>query len=165
VTAVGWRPRLLTENVHTMSLSNTVSSDLTAAMKAKDSGRLSALRMLKAAIMNKGVEKGRDLDDAEVLQVVASLVKQRRDSVEQYEKAGRAELAEKERAEIAVIEEYLPQAASPEEIERAVAEAIAETGASTMKEMGAVMKAAQTRLAGRNADGRAVSEAVKRKLQ
>jgi uncharacterized protein YqeY len=94
-----------------------------------------------------------------------SLVKQRRDSVEQYEKAGRMELADKERAEIVVIEEYLPQAASREEIERAVAEAIAETGASSMKEMGAVMKAAQGRLAGRNADGKTVSEVVKSKLR
>src|SRR6187431_3193805 len=111
-----------------MSLSNTVTSDITAAMKAKDSGRLSALRMLKAAIMNKGVEKGRDLDDAEVLQVVAALVKQRRDSIEQFQKAGRTDLVEKESGDVKVLEEYLPPAASADEIEAAVAEAVAETG-------------------------------------
>ncbi|MFN2416877.1 MAG: GatB/YqeY domain-containing protein, partial [Pyrinomonadaceae bacterium] len=138
---------------------------LTAAMKAKDAERTSVLRMVKAAVMNKEIEKGGELTEEELTKAFQSLVKQRRDSVEQYEKAGRAELAEKERAEIVVIEGYLPRAASAEEIERAVAEAFAETGASSMKEMGAVMKAAQARLAGRNADGRAVSEAVKRKLQ
>ena len=147
-----------------MSLKARFTGDLTAAMKAKDAARLSTLRMVKAAVQNREIEKGGELSEEELVKALQSLVKQRRDSVEQYEKAGRVELAEKERAEIAVIEEYLPQAASPEEIEQAVAEAINETGASTMKEMGAVMKAAQSRLAGRNADGRAVSEAVKRKL-
>ena len=148
-----------------MSLKERITGDMTAAMKSKDASRLSTLRMVKAAVQNREIEKGGELSDEELTKVLQSLVKQRRDSVEQYEKAGRAELAEKERAEIAVIEEYLPRAASREEIERAVAEAIAETGASSMKEMGAVMKAAQARLAGRNADGRAVSEAVKRRLQ
>ncbi|HEX8284462.1 MAG TPA: GatB/YqeY domain-containing protein [Pyrinomonadaceae bacterium] len=148
-----------------MSLKERITSDLTAAMKAKEVGRLSTLRMVKAAVQNREIEKGGELSDEELTKALQSLVKQRRDSVEQYEKAGREELAEKERAEIAVIEEYLPRAASAEEIERAVEEALAETGASSMKEMGAVMKAAQARLAGRNADGRAVSEAVKRKLQ
>jgi uncharacterized protein len=148
-----------------MSLKERITGDMTAAMKARDAARLSTLRMVKAAVQNREIEKGGGLSDEELVKALQSLVKQRRDSVEQYEKAGRAELAEKERAEIAVIEEYLPQAASAEEVERAVAEAIAETGASSMKEMGAVMKAAQARLAGRNADGRAVSEAVKRKLQ
>ncbi|HYY98939.1 MAG TPA: GatB/YqeY domain-containing protein, partial [Pyrinomonadaceae bacterium] len=130
----------------------------------KEAGRLSTLRMVKAAVQNREIEKGGELSDEELTKLLQSLVKQRRDSVEQYEKAGRAELAEKERAEIAVIEEYLPRAASREEIERAVEEAVAETGASSMKEMGAVMKAALARLAGRNADGRAVSEIVKSKL-
>ena len=147
-----------------MSLRERITSDMTAAMKAKEAGRLSTLRMVKAAVQNREIEKGGELSEEELVKALQSLVKQRRDSVEQYEKAGRAELAEKERAEIAVIEEYLPRAASPEEIEQAVAKAIAETGATSMKEMGAVMKAAQARLAGRNADGRAVSEAVKRKL-
>ena len=120
--------------------------------------------MLKAAVMNKGVEKGRDLDDAEVLQVVASLVKQRRDSIEQFAKAGRTDLVEKETAEIAVLEAYLPPAATPEEIEAAVAAAIAETGAISPKDMGKVMKAVMPKLAGKNADGKAVNEAVRRTL-
>lgn len=137
---------------------------MTAAMKSKEAARLSTLRMVKAAVQNREIEKGGELTDEELTKLLQSLVKQRRDSVEQYEKAERAELAEKERAEIAVIEEYLPQAASREEIESAVEEAVAETGASSLKEMGAVMKAALARLAGRNADGRVVSEVVKSKL-
>ena len=147
-----------------MSLRERITSDMTAAMKSKDASRLSTLRMVKAAVQNREIEKGGELSDEELTKALQTLVKQRRDSVEQYEKAGREELAEKERAEIAVIEEYLPRAASREEIEQAVAEALAETGASSMKEMGAVMKAAQARLAGRNADGRTVSEIVKSKL-
>jgi uncharacterized protein YqeY len=133
-------------------------------MKAKEATRLSALRMLKAAIMNKGIEKSHDLDDAEVLQVVSSLVKQRRDSIEQFAKAGRTDLVDKETAEIAVLEQYLPPAASVEEVDAAVAAAIAETGASSPKDMGKVMKAVMPRLAGKNADGRTVNEAVRRKL-
>ena len=148
-----------------MTLNETIAADLTAAMKAKDATRLSALRMLKAAVTNKGmVEKGRDLEDAEVLQVVASLVKQRRDSIEQFTKAGRTDLVDKETAEIAILEHYLPPAVSAEEIEAAVAAAIAETGASSVKEMGRVMKAVMPKLAGKNADGKAVNEAVRRKL-
>ena len=147
-----------------MSLKERITSDMTAAMKAREAARLSTLRMVKAAVQNREIEKGAELSEEELTKALQSLVKQRRDSVEQYEQAGRAELAEKERAEIAVIEEYLPRAASREEIERAVEEAVAETGASSMKEMGAVMKAALARLAGRNADGKAVSEAVKAKL-
>lgn len=148
-----------------MSLKERITSDMTAAMKSKDAARLSTLRMVKAAVQNREIEKGGELTDDELTKTLQTLVKQRRDSVEQYEKARRAELADKERAEIAVIEEYLPRAASREEIEQAVAEALAETGASSMKEMGAVMKAAQARLAGRNADGKTVSEVVKSKLQ
>jgi len=147
-----------------MSLKERITGDMTAAMKAKDAARLSTLRMVKAAVQNREIEKGGELSDEELTKALQSLVKQRRDSVEQYEKAGRAELAEKERAEIAVIEEYLPRAASREEVERAVEEAVAETGATSLKEMGAVMKAALARLAGRNADGKMVSEAVKAKL-
>ena len=148
-----------------MTLNETIAADLTAAMKAKDATRLSALRMLKAAVTNKGmVEKGRDREDAEVLQVVASLVKQRRDSIEQFSKAGRTDLVDKETAEIAILEHYLPPAVSPEEIEAAVAAAIAETGASSVKDMGKVMKAVMPKLAGKNADGKAVNEAVRRKL-
>jgi uncharacterized protein YqeY len=147
-----------------MALSDKVNADITAAMKARDAARLSALRMMKAAIMNKGVEKGRDLEDAEVLQVLASLVKQRRDSIDQFSKAGRTDLVEKETAEITVLEEYLPPAASAADIDAAVAAAIAETGAVSPKDMGKVMKAVMPKLAGKNADGKAVNEAVRRKL-
>ena len=147
-----------------MSLKERITSDMTAAMKAREAARLSTLRMVKAAVQNREIEKGGELTEEELTKALQSLVKQRRDSVEQYEKAGRSELAEKERAEIAVIEEYLPRAASREEIERAVDEAVAETGATSMKEMGAVMKAALARLAGRNADGKMVSETVKKRL-
>lgn len=147
-----------------MSLKEQITSDMTAAMRSREAARLSTLRMVKAAVQNREIEKGGELTDEELGKLLQTLVKQRRDSVEQYEKAGRAELAEKERAEIVVIEEYLPRAATREEIERAVEEAVAETGASSLKEMGAVMKAALARLAGRNADGRVVSEVVKSKL-
>ena len=147
-----------------MSMNDQVGADITAAMKARDASRLSALRMLKAAVMNKSVEKGRDLDDAEVRQVVASLVKQRRDSIEQFTNAGRTDLVEKETAELKVLQAYLPAAATPEEINAAVAEAIAETGASSPKDMGKVMKAVMPKLAGKNADGKAVNEAVRRTL-
>lgn len=147
-----------------MLLREKVSADITAAMKTKDPARLSALRMLKAAIMNKGIEKAHDLDDAEVVQVVSTLVKQRRDSIEQFAKASRTDLVEKETAEIAVLEQYLPPAASAADIDAAIAEAIAETGATSVKDMGKVMKAVMPRLAGKSADGRAVNEAVRRKL-
>jgi uncharacterized protein YqeY len=147
-----------------MSLRARIVSDMTAAMKARDAARTSTLRMVKAAVQNREIEKGGELTEEEMTKALQSLVKQRRDSVEQYEKAGRAELADKERAEIAVIEEYLPRAATREEIEQAVTEAISETGAASLKEMGAVMKAAQSKLAGKSADGRMVSEIVKAKL-
>jgi uncharacterized protein YqeY len=147
-----------------MSLSKQIVSDLTAAMKAQDATALSTLRMVKAAMMNRQIEKGSELDDDDMQKLLRSLVKQRRDSIEQYEKAGRQELVDKETAEIKVIETYLPQAASQEEIEQAVAAAIAETGATSMKDMGKVMKAVQAALAGKNADGRMVSETVKARL-
>jgi hypothetical protein len=147
-----------------MTLTEQVNADIATAMKAKDSARLSALRMMKAAIMNKEVEKGRTLEDAEVVQVVTSLVKQRRDSIEQFSRAGRTDLVDKETGEIAVLEAYLPPAASPEEIAAAVAAAIVETGAASAKDIGKVMKAVMPKFAGRTADGRAVNEAVRRKL-
>jgi uncharacterized protein len=147
-----------------MSLKERIINDLTASMKARDAARTSTLRMVKASVMNREIEKGGELSEEEMTRALQSLVKQRRDSVEQYEQGGRAELADKERAEITVIESYLPQAASREEIEEAVAQAIQETGATGMREMGAVMKAAQSRLAGRSADGRTVSEIVKARL-
>jgi uncharacterized protein len=147
-----------------MSLSQQVVKDLTTAMKAQDANRTSTLRMVKAAMMNRQIEKGSELDDDDMQKLLRSLVKQRRDSIEQYEKAGRQELADKEKAEIEVIEIYLPQAASKDEIEQAVVAAIAETGATSMKDMGKVMKAAQAALAGKNADGRLISEVVKARL-
>jgi uncharacterized protein YqeY len=147
-----------------MSLKEQILADMTAAMKAKDSARTSTLRMLKAAMVNRRIEKGVDLDDEELTKLLRSQVKQRRDSIEQYRKGARQDLVDKESAEIVVLEAYLPQAASPEEIEQAVAAAMAETGATSIKEMGAVMKAVMAHLVGKNPDGRAVSEAVKRKL-
>ena len=147
-----------------MSLKQQIISDMTAAMKAQDAARTSTLRMVKAAIMNREKEGAGELTDEDVQKLLRSQVKQRRDSVEQFEKGGRQELADKEKAEIAIIEAYLPQAASPEEIDQAVAAAVTETGASSMKDMGAVMKAAMAKLAGKNADGKMVSETVKAKL-
>ncbi|HAF25119.1 MAG TPA: glutamyl-tRNA amidotransferase [Blastocatellia bacterium] len=147
-----------------MTLKQQIVSDLTTSMKAQDAPRTSTLRMVKAAMMNREIEKGAELDDEEMLKLLRSLVKQRRDSVEQYEKGGRQDLADKEKVEIGMIETYLPQSASREVIEEAVNAAIAETGASSMKDMGKVMKAAQAALAGKNADGRMISEVVKAKL-
>ncbi len=150
-----------------MSLKDKITADITAAMKAKDASRLSVLRMAKAALMNEQNKKGANynLSDDETVKTLQTLVKQRKDSIEQYENAGRDELAEKEKVELSVLEEYLPQSATKEEIEQAVADAISETAASSMKEMGAVMKAAQAKLAGKSADGKLVSETVKAKLQ
>ena len=147
-----------------MSLKDTITADLTAAMKAKDADTLSALRMTKANLMNRQIEKGGELTDEEVVKALQGLVKQRKDSIEQYEKAGRTELAAKEAGEIGVIEKDLPQAASLEEIDAAVAAAVEETGASSMRDMGKLMKAAMAKLAGKMADGKAVNEAVKSKL-
>ena len=147
-----------------MSLSEQIISDLTASMKAQDAQRTSTLRMVKAAIMNRKIEKGGELDDDEMQRLLRSLVKQRRDSIEQYEKAGRQELVDKEQAEISVIETYLPQAASVSEIEAAVTAVIAETGATSIKDMGKVMKAVQASLAGKNADGKMIADSVKAKL-
>src|SRR5712691_8643764 len=147
-----------------MNLKEQILADVTSAMKAKDAARTSTLRMLKAAIVNRQIEKGGELDDEELSKLLRSQLKQRRDSVEQYQKGGRQDLVEKETAEIAVIERYLPQAASVEEIEQAVTAAIAQTGATSTKEMGAVMKASMVLLAGKNPDGRTVSETVKKKL-
>jgi uncharacterized protein YqeY len=147
-----------------MSLVEDVSAAITDAMRHKDAGRLSALRMLKAAFMNKSVEKGHDLDDAEARQVVIALVKQRRDSIEQFQKGGRQDLVDKETAEIAVLESYLPPSADPAVMDAAVAAAIAETGATSPKDMGKVMKAAMAKLAGQTVDGKIVNELVRRKL-
>jgi len=147
-----------------MSFADTVTAAITDAMKRRDAAKLSVLRMLKAALMNREVEKARALDDAESLQVVASLVKQRRDSIEQFDKGGRQDLVDKEAAEIKVLEAYLPPAADPAVVEAAVVAAIAETAATSAKDMGKVMKAAMARLVGQSVDGKIVNELVRKKL-
>jgi uncharacterized protein YqeY len=147
-----------------MSLVNDVSLAIAEAMRKKDQVRLSALRMLKSALVNRAVEKGRDLDDGESRQVVGTLVKQRRDSIEQFTKGGRKDLVDKEAAEIAVLEAYLPPAADPAAVERAVADAITETGATSRNDIGRVMKAVMAKLADQNADGKTVNELVRRRL-
>jgi uncharacterized protein len=152
------------EGITSMSLKQQLLADLTASMKAQTTARTSTLRMVKAAMVNREIEKGGELDEEEMTKLLRSLVKQRRDSIEQYEKGGRADLVEKEEAEIKVIEAYLPAAASQAEIEQAVSAAIVETGATSMRDMGKVMKTAQANLSGKNADGRTVSDVVKAKL-
>ena len=147
-----------------MTLVEDVSRAMTEAMKAKDAQRLSALRMLKAALMNREAERGRALDDSEARQVVSTLVKQRRDSIEQFTKGGRKDLADKETAEVAILESYLPAAVDAVELERTVDSAIAATGATSAKDMGKVMKAVMAALAGKTVDGKAVNELVRRKL-
>jgi uncharacterized protein YqeY len=147
-----------------MTLMERISQDLTAAMRARDQPRLAALRMAKAALMNKEVEKGRALEGAEEQQVIASLIKQRRDSIEQFQKGGRQDLADTEAGEISTLEVYLPPPLDPAEIDSAVAAAIAETGASSAKDFGKVMKAVMPKLAGRAMDGKAISELVRQKL-
>jgi uncharacterized protein YqeY len=147
-----------------MALIDDVQIAIADAMRQKAIARLSALRMLKAALMNREVEKKRALDDAEGRQVVTSLVKQRRDSIEQFTKGGRQDLADKEAAEIAVLESYLPAAADPAVVEQAVADAIAETGATSAKDMGRVMKAALAKLVGQTIDGKTVNDLVRQKL-
>jgi uncharacterized protein len=147
-----------------MSLEQTLTVDIAAAMKAKNAPRLSTLRMLKAALMNKSVEKNRSLEAAEELQVVASLVKQRRDSIEQFVAGGRKDLADKEASEITILETYLPPSVPIEELEAIVTQAIAETGAASAKDIGKVMKAAMARVAGKTVDGRKLNEMVRAKL-
>jgi uncharacterized protein YqeY len=145
-------------------LVDDVNRAITEAMKAKDAQRLVALRMLKAALMNREVERGRALDESEARQVVTALVKQRRDSIEQFTKGGRKDLADKETAEIGVLESYLPPAVDAADLERAVDNAIASTSAASAKDMGKVMKAVMAQLAGQTVDGKAVNELVRRKL-
>jgi uncharacterized protein len=147
-----------------MTLQEKIQSHLSDAMRSKDQLRLSVLRMMKTAVKNKEVEKMKPLEEAEVIAVLNTLVKQRKDSVEQFRKGSREELAQKEESEIKIIEEYLPAAASDDEIRRAVEEAVQETGAASMKDMGKVMKATMSRLAGKTVDGSRVSQFVKEKL-
>lgn len=146
------------------TLFERVTGDITIAMRQKDQASLGPLRMLKAALMNKEVEKGRALDEAESLQVVGALVKQRRDSVEQFRAGGRDDLADREQAEIKFLERFLPPAADPAALQAAVDAAVTESGAAGPKDMGRVMKAVMARLAGQTVDGRVVSELVKKKL-
>jgi uncharacterized protein len=147
-----------------MTFVDKVNQDIAEAMRAKDQDRLGPLRMLKAALMNKKVERGKDVTDSEAQQVVSTLVKQRKDSVDQFTKAGRQDLADKEKAEIAILETYLPPPVSREELEKAVDEAVRTTGASSPKDMGGVMKAVMAGLAGRNADGKLINELVRARL-
>jgi uncharacterized protein YqeY len=147
-----------------MTFVEKVNQDIADAMRAKDQDRLGPLRMLKAALMNKKVERGKDVTDSEAQQVVSTLVKQRKDSVEQFTNAGRQDLADKEKAEIAILETYLPPPVSREELEKAVDEAVRTTGASSPKDMGGVMKAVMAGLAGRNADGKLINELVRARL-
>ena len=147
-----------------MTLQEKIQSHLAEAMRSKNQLWLSVLRMMKTAVKNKEVEKMKALDETEVIAVLNTLVKQRKDSVEQFRKGSREELAQKEEAEIKIIEEYLPAAASDDEIRRAVEEAIQETSAASIKDMGKVMKATMSRLAGKTADGSRVSQLVKEKL-
>ncbi len=141
-----------------------IQGDLTAAMKGKDELRLSVLRMVKSALKNKEIEKNRPLEDLESLQVLQTLVKQRHESVEQFTKGGRKDLAEKEKKEIGIIQEYLPAAPSDAEMQQAVEAAIAESGADSLKQMGAVVKAARARLEGKAVDGKALSDRVRERL-
>lgn len=147
-----------------MALAEDVNRAITDAMRAKDQIKLVALRMLKTALMNREIERGRALDDTEARQVVAALVKQRRDSVAQFLKGGRKDLADKETAEIVILEGYLPPAVDSAELERVIDAAIASTGATSSKDMGRVMKAVMTSLAGKTIDGKTVNELVRRKL-
>jgi uncharacterized protein YqeY len=147
-----------------MRLRDKISEDLIAAMKSKEAARLSVLRMMKAAVRNKEIDSRQELEDAQVLQVLMTLIKQRKDSVEQFAKGGRQDLADKESAEIKVIETYLPAGLTDEEIATTITEVLAETGATSVKDMGKVMKACMARFSGRPVDGSKVSELVKAKL-
>ena len=148
-----------------MSLHDRLTEDLKLAMKARDQLRMDVIRMVKAAVMNKELELKKDLDDAEMSRVMTTMIKQRRESVEQFEKGNRAELAAKERQEIVILESYLPQAISIAQLSAIVDTAIQETGAHSLKEMGAVMKAVMVRVAGQTVDGKQISELVRSKLQ
>ncbi|MGE0813667.1 MAG: GatB/YqeY domain-containing protein [Vicinamibacterales bacterium] len=147
-----------------MTLTDTISADIARAMKARDATTLAALRMLKTALTNKSIERGRALDGTEELQVVNALVKQRKDSIEQFDAAGRHDLSAKERAEIAVLDAYLPPAVGDEDLAAAIDTAIAATGAAGPKDMGRVMKAVMSALSGRTIDGKRVNELVRARL-
>ncbi len=148
-----------------MSLRDRLAEDLKLAMKSRDQLRMDVIRMIKAAVLNKEVELKKDLDDAEMSRIMTTMIKQRKESVEQYEKGNRTELAAKERQEISIIESYLPKAVSPEELAAIVEASIKETGAASAKDMGAVMKAVMAKLAGQPVDGKQVSDLVRSKLR
>jgi uncharacterized protein YqeY len=148
-----------------MSLRDRLSEDLKLAMKARDQLRMDVIRMIKAAVLNKEVEMKKDLDDAEMSRIMTTMIKQRKESVEQYEKGQRAELAAKERQEISIIEAYLPKALSSDELIQTVDAVIRETGANSAKDMGAVMKAVMAKLAGQPVDGKQVSDLVRSRLK
>jgi uncharacterized protein YqeY len=148
-----------------MPLIDQIQQDMTAAMKSREEARLSALRMIKAALMKQKVDSPKPLDEAAEMQVLKSLIKQRIDAAEMFRKAGRTEQAEKEEAERALIETYLPAGASEAEVDAAISEALAETGVTSLKQMGVVMKAAQAKLKGKTVDGKALSEKVRSHLQ
>ncbi len=147
-----------------MSLRDRLTEDLKLAMKSRDQLRMDVIRMIKAAILNKEVELKKDLDDAEMSRIMTTLIKQRRESVEQFEKAQRTELADKERKEISIIESYLPQALSLQELENIITSVLKETGARSLKDMGVVMKAVMARLATQAVDGKQISDLVRAKL-
>ena len=147
-----------------MKLTDRISQEIAEAMKAREQARLSALRMAKAELMKASVAKGRDLEDAEAQQVLAGMIKQRRDSIEQFRAGGRSDLADRESAEISVLEQYLPPPIDAAALDAIVAAAIAETGASGMKDLGRVMKTVMAKVAGSTVDGKAVNELVRKKL-
>jgi len=148
-----------------MSLRDRLTEDLKLAMKARDQLRMDVIRMIKAAVLNKEVEMKKDLDDAEMSRIMTTMIKQRKESVEHFEKGQRIELAAKERQEIVIIESYLPKALSPDELAQTVDAVIRETGANSVKDMGAVMKAVMARIAGQPVDGKQVSDLVRSKLK
>ncbi len=148
-----------------MTFQERLQSDMQQAMRDRAEARLSVLRLMKAAIKNKEIETMKPLDEAGCFQILATLIKQRKDSIEQFRKGNRADLADKEEAEIKVIEGYMPAAPSDQEMDKAIAEAIAETGVTALKSMGVVMKAAQAKLAGKRVDGKILSDRVRARLQ
>jgi uncharacterized protein YqeY len=147
-----------------MALLDRIQTDMVAAMRAKEEMKLNAIRMIKAALKKHEVDSMKPLDEATELQILGMLIKQRREAAEMFRKGGRAEQADKEEAELKLIESYMPAAPSEQEIEAAIAAAMAETGATSSKQMGVVMKAAQAKLAGKRVDGKALSEKVKARL-
>jgi uncharacterized protein len=147
-----------------MALLDQIQTDLVAAMRAKDEMKLNAIRMIKAALKKHEVDSMKPLDEATELQILGTLIKQRREAADMFRKGDRAELADKEEAELKLIESYMPSAPSDREIEDAIGQALAETGATSQKQMGLVMKAAQAKLAGKRVDGRALSEKVRARL-